>query len=335
MRDFPRARDGRVLSALGADKTDIVAVEETPCESCGAIDFTPFAEGRDFEYATSWQLWRFCRCLQCGCLFLNPRPRLDQFNRIYPPWYYSLGEGDGGVVDAVWSWLQRRKAASYLRLTGRTQGRALDIGCGDGRFLAAVQQSGGSHWQCEGVEVGEGGGRIARRAGITVHSGPAEELPLETGVYDLIWMQQVIEHVPSPRKTLARVVELLAPGGVLVLETPDLGGWDARLFRRRFWGGYHFPRHFLLWNRAGLKAIVERAGLAVQRQRALLSPVFWVFSMRNRVIERGGTQFCAKFWSAGNPLAMAWAAWIDLWQSRVFRRSSNQQLVARKPSSST
>ncbi|MCC6572378.1 MAG: class I SAM-dependent methyltransferase [Planctomycetes bacterium] len=329
---LPRARDGRVLSVrgFGAGQPSDIPTEEIPCPCCGGKDFTPEAEGRDFEYATSWQTWRFCRCSACQCLFLNPRPKLDQFARIYPPWYYSLGGEGGGFVDAVWRFLQRRKARSYLRLTGKKSGRALDVGCGDGRFLASVARAAGKIWRCEGVEVGENGGRAARKAGITVHAGLVEDLPLERGSYDLVWMQQVIEHVPFPPKTLARVQELLAPGGTLILETPDLGGWDARLFRRRYWGGYHFPRHFVLWDRAGLRKIVEGAGLKVTRQRALLSPVFWAFSMRNRAIDKRASKVCAKWWSASNPLVMAEATWIDLWQSKLFGNSSNQQLVARK-----
>ena len=65
------------------------------------------------------------------------------------------------------------------------------------------------------------------------------------------------------------------------IETPEIEGWDYHLFRKRYWGGYHIPRHFYLFNRATLTRLLREEGFEIVSVRSIPSPAFWV-SRSNR-----------------------------------------------------
>ena len=101
-----------------------------------------------------------------------------------------------------------------------TRGRLLDIGCGNGAFLAAFGAA-RPQWRLTGVEVGETNRAVVEALpGVEVfHTGPIESL---AGLFDLVAMIHCLEHVPGPVAFLRRVARLLAPRGRLLIEVPDL-----------------------------------------------------------------------------------------------------------------
>ena len=94
-------------------------------------------------------------------------------------------------------------------------------------------------------------------------------------------MFHVIEHVADPVLILRRIRDWLSADGVLALETPNLDSLDARLFRKSWWGGYHFPRHWVLFDLASLRVALERAGLEVMAVRYQTGHSFWLYSFHH------------------------------------------------------
>src|SRR6185503_8982523 len=78
----------------------------------------------------------------------------------------------------------------------------------------------GHHYACQRIEDFQGGRR-----------------------FDLVLLMNLIEHVESPRRLLAKVEDLLAPAGVVLIKTPNVDALDARAFRDTYWAGLHVPRH--------------------------------------------------------------------------------------------
>src|SRR5690606_26432920 len=99
------------------------------------------------------------------------------------------------------------------------------------------------------------------------------------------------EHLRDPRAALMALRGKLSDRGVLVIDTPNRGGWDYRLFRKRYWGGYHVPRHFHLFTLRSLAQLLGECGYVVERQGCTPSIAFWIISLRNALglnsIERG------------------------------------------------
>jgi SAM-dependent methyltransferase len=312
-----------------------LATEAAECELCGTARYSdPLATGWDFEYATSRQEFRIIRCSACGLVYLADRPVAEALPIIYPPNYYSFDESarENRLVKAIRDRLERRKAVAYTNLLGQGPRDVLDVGCGDGRLLDILKGGGDGRWKLSGVEIGARAAAQARAKGYEVVQGDFETVDLAAwrARFDLILMHQVLEHTRSPRQAIQRVQSLLKPGGVFSIETPDTVSWDWALFRRRYWGGYHIPRHFHLFNKENLSTLLRQEGFDIVRQRSILSPVFWIHSLHNYLVDRPRVAGLGRFAHYQNPLLLAGATMIDLVQISVASRSSNMQVLARR-----
>lgn len=268
--------------------------EPAACALCGPGPLRPHAAGEDFEYRTSDDIWRMTRCQACGLLVLDPRPAADQFDRIYPPSYHAFAFTPErfGLAHAV---RRRLEAARLLRAFAGlpAAARVLDVGCGDGFHLGLFREFGRPGWELLGVDPSRRAVRRAVAAGLSAHLGTVEDLPAAAGRFDAALMVMTVEHLADPLAAVRAVRRRLAPGGRLVVVTDNAGSPDARLFGRRHWGGYHFPRHTYLFDRRTLRHLGERAGFRVRQVRTLVSPVNWVYSVRNAVVDAGGPRWLA------------------------------------------
>jgi SAM-dependent methyltransferase/UDP-N-acetylglucosamine transferase subunit ALG13 len=114
----------------------------------------------------------------------------------------------------------RRYAYAWDRLASRI-GRHLDVGFGDGRFLAGLAAT--TKLECHGVEPHAG--RFASVARVypqlaLSRIAPGAPLPFADCWFDSVSLLDVLEHCPDPRDTLAEVHRVLRPEGVLVLTVP-------------------------------------------------------------------------------------------------------------------
>lgn len=101
---------------------------------------------------------------------------------------------------------------------------AVEIGCNDGTFLAALRDRGVA--TCVGIEPNPVSGAIARERGLAVHRTMVNPIVTEDilrahGAFDLVVSRQVIEHVPDLDNFFTCIDRLLAPGGALFLDMPD------------------------------------------------------------------------------------------------------------------
>jgi SAM-dependent methyltransferase len=128
----------------------------------------------------------------------------------------------------------------------------------------------------------------AARNQILVHHGPLD---------DVVFLIATIEHVDDPLGQLERKLRLLKPGGRVVIVPDNMSSLDFRLFQGRHWGGYHFPRHWDLFNPSNLRLPAERSEFEVRSLDTLVSPVNWVTQsqcargFRRALLVGGAAQF--------------------------------------------
>jgi ubiquinone/menaquinone biosynthesis C-methylase UbiE len=183
------------------------------------------------------------------------------------PYHESLWEGvPEGLPPAD---VTLREAFLLSRVTAESEHparrlRALDLGCGEGHFAAALTRAGA---EVVAVDVAEEPLRRARRRHPDLDVRLAQTgapLPLEDSSFDIVWAGETIEHVADTQQWLSEVRRVLRSGGVLLLSTPDHGPlWRLRLASSRRAFEAHFdPRsdHLRFYTRRVLAALLADFG---------------------------------------------------------------------------
>lgn len=258
----------------------------TKCCVCGSNDAILVGRGKDYEYHTSHDTFSAMQCKSCTLVYLNPRPSVSEFERIYPPNYHAFdfSKKKFGFVYKVRSRLEAMRSLKRCRNLP-DNARILDVGCGDGFHLNLLRQYGKKSWTLEGIDLDSRAVTAAAHAGLNVHLGSVEAVDLHHESYDLIFMIQTIEHVEKPAAVLHAIYKLLRKGGRLVIVTDNTDSIDFKLFKQGHWGGYHFPRHWNLFNRNSLTKLAERTGFEMEDITTIVSPVNWVYSIHNSLVD--------------------------------------------------
>ncbi len=240
------------------------------------------------------------RCARCGALYAAEPVAPEALARYYPAHYaaYSAaGAGSRlGAIAREVGLFKRCRAVERLRKGGRL----LDVGCGAGAFVQAMQARG---WQAVGLERDAQAAQAARERGLDVRAGEAPTHPFAPRSFDVITLWDVLEHLERPREALQGIAQWLAPGGWLVLRTPDAGSLQARVFGR-WWAGYDAPRHRAIYTRRALDALLREGGLL---PRPLPGPTgsyaLAALSLQNGALAHRWPRWCAT--AAAHPLGQA------------------------------
>jgi 2-polyprenyl-3-methyl-5-hydroxy-6-metoxy-1,4-benzoquinol methylase len=307
--------DTRELGAGGATTnraSDQLALVATRCAICGTDTGEPIGVGEDFEFRTSPDTFVAMRCSACSLVYLNPRPAESEFARIYPANYHAFDftPEQFGFVYKVRRRLEARRALSWCHDLP-ADARILDVGCGDGFHLKLLKDFGRPGWTLEGIDLDERAVAAAKANGLNVRHAAVESAGLLAASYDLVLLIMTIEHVADPRGLLASIRDLLKPGGRVVIVTDNTGSLDFRLFHGRHWGGYHFPRHWNLFDKRSLASLAERVGLEPSRIRTAMSPVNWVYSIRNLLDDWGAPRWLVNRFSLHSTVSLGLFTLID------------------------
>jgi 2-polyprenyl-3-methyl-5-hydroxy-6-metoxy-1,4-benzoquinol methylase len=284
------------------------------CPVCGDGRRTLLHAGlrdRLFGAPGSWDLYS---CAGCGTAFLDPRPTEATMGLAYERYFgaerpleapasslsglrvrminghlnaklgYELEPASllGHVVPLFPK--RRWRAEWTVRHLAKPPGgpRLLDVGCGTGEFLVRMRDVG---WEVHGIEPDPTSAAVARNADLDVQQAGLEDAQLENGSFNAITLNHVIEHLHNPGAALARCRELLRPGGVVWLATPNIDGLGHSRFGAD-WFGLDPPRHLVLFTQRSLSGLLRQAGFAaVHRIRAYRADLTYPAST---ALEEGG-----------------------------------------------
>jgi 2-polyprenyl-3-methyl-5-hydroxy-6-metoxy-1,4-benzoquinol methylase len=245
------------------------------CASCGNTTAETYSRPKDYVTGETFSV---VRCLRCGLVYVKPQPPVGELARYYPTRHQES-------KPAAYERMDAKARIKFVSPLVRQGGRVLDVGCGKGLLLAGLRQRG-----CEvfGTELSEVSARYAQSLGLSVSCLPVEYAPFEPGTFDLVTVFHVLEHLTQPRDTLAVLHTLLRPGGILVVEVPNIGSWYARLFGDD-WFHYDVPRHLYHFNQDTLRNLLASTGFRVieTQTRNLQYDAFGaVQSLLNRVLRQ-------------------------------------------------
>jgi 2-polyprenyl-3-methyl-5-hydroxy-6-metoxy-1,4-benzoquinol methylase len=318
-----------------ANAPTISTRDEPSCPLCGGREKTPYAAGYDYELETCANRWTFVRCKSCSGVWLDPRPDETELSVIYPACYYAydMSERLHPVIRWGKDTLDKLKFGSILRALDRKPQSYLDIGCGDGRYLRQFAARGVDKDRAVGIDLPSPSIPALRDQGYTVFEGRVEDCEeIAPGSLDLITIFHVIEHVADPVTVLRKLADWLAPGGVLAIETPNLNSWDARLFKSTYWGGYHIPRHWTLFNETSLRRAVESVGLEFVTLRYQTGHSFWLYSLHHHFKYGKSKAGMARWFDPmRSKLFLLFFTGLDILRRTFGARTSAMLMLARKP----
>ncbi|MBF2054083.1 MAG: class I SAM-dependent methyltransferase [Candidatus Sericytochromatia bacterium] len=208
------------------------------------------------------QPFDYLACPVCGALQMARMP--EDLSAFYPPGYYSYQTGanarwrqilrrwrnrdlwQGHWRSSAWQLLQPFDNLLALQGLGlQRQHRILDVGCGQGQLVLALQELGFK--QVLGIDP---------FAEASAHVRVLAIEHLAEGNWDLICFHHSLEHLPDPLATLQVAVLRLAPRGRLLIRVPTVDSWAYRYYGPH-WVQWDPPRHLYLFSRQNMQRFAE------------------------------------------------------------------------------
>lgn len=314
--------------------------EDVSCFVCGNDKSLVTATGYDYEYNTTDKKFYFVQCRNCGHEYLTPRPKPESVHKAYPDNYYTLAGRHSGNKSRLVPVLKKivigkRLSAFEAILKGRAS--VFEAGCGDCSLLIDLKMK-NSDLDVSGIDLSFTPSTLAscERLGIKLIKGNVESVEFKEDTFELVIANQLIEHLGNPDAFIEKMSRALKENGCISLETPDREGYDRAFFKKSFWGGYYFPRHFHLFDFKSLESLIARHGLRVETHYSLVAPIIWAFSLHalfSHQMKPGLKKKCVAWvFSDRNPICLAVFTLADLLAKWLGLRTSNQKIIARKKS---
>lgn len=248
------------------------------CILCGNTEAEQFlTEIKDWEYNVIRNNV-FMLCSKCRLVFLNPIPTLAQLKQYYPPDYHGFYTAQNGFISVLYKITYHFRFKDYVRLIGR-HGAILDVGCADAPYFDLLRKK-YPDMDLMGLEFKDEIAQKGRLRGNNIITGTIDDILNKGKKFDLIIMNNLIEHVIDPIEELNKAKQLLKPDAYIILETPNTDSWDFML-AKKYWGGLHAPRHIFLVSDHNIIKMAQIVGLEVQRINYLLNTDHWALSVQN------------------------------------------------------
>jgi 2-polyprenyl-3-methyl-5-hydroxy-6-metoxy-1,4-benzoquinol methylase len=310
-----------------------VEIEFISCPGCEMKEFGLVTETMDYDYRTTDMNFQIVRCNHCNLIYMNPRPKLSEIHKIYPPNYsaYEFSNIKNRIIRNARNFMQRKKAFRILDAVPPSHSvpRIIDVGCGSPALLNLLDSASFRKLELYGNDFNARALEMIESAGFKAIPGAFEKVDFERNFFDLIIMNQVIEHLFDVPGILKKCFQLLKPNGILYIETPSEDGLDAKLFQRRNWGGYHVPRHLQIFNARTIGETLSRYGFKIEKTEYIPSPNFWTSSIRNQLIRMRAPSFITSRMNYKNILFMTLFTIVDS-ITGFFHATSNMRVIARK-----
>jgi len=226
--------------------------ETIPCPGCG---------GTRARRVLACDGFAFVRCAACSLVYQNPRPVFEDVRKRYDGQYFAYEiENERNFFTLMKLGL---RDIGFEELTRALPARRsfLDIGCATGMLIESMKADG---WDARGVDVCRESAEYGiEHRGVPIFVGTLEEARFPSASFAVVHFSHLIEHVPDPRGFLAEVRRILAPGGYAIITTPNVDGFQARLFGTGWRSA--IADHLTLFSKRTLRRLIAESGFDVRQ----------------------------------------------------------------------
>lgn len=208
----------------------------------------------------------YALCSGCNTLFVNPRPKPEKIKEFYrnsPSSIFWVEKFFKPVAEARRDMIFKPRAQYIAGLFPGLSGmRIADIGAGFGLFFEELRKILPSNTFIA-IEPSEGMAEICKKKGITVEEEFLENIPeSRNNSLDLITAFELFEHITEPGQFLAKIFELLKPGGYFLLTTLNGEGFDIQVLWEKS-KSVMPPHHLNFFNPVSIRNILVKSGFEV------------------------------------------------------------------------
>ncbi len=236
-------------------------LENINCPVCGSAEHKLVFKARDLRLKTCGEAFCVVACVNCGFLFLNPRPVKEDAIKFYPVDFNMetptlihrlLSVSLSAIKNSIVSKLKKYKK----------EGTLLDIGCGSGSFLSLMQEQG---YDVLGCELNPNSKKFAPKSldGRIIYK-KLPECNFLAKSFDIVTMIQSLEHVHEVDRLFLEIKRIIKDDGIIYIYVPN-----SDFFESAFFGPYYFnlevPRHLYYFTRKSMKGFLQNHGFKVDR----------------------------------------------------------------------
>ena len=247
------------------------------CLICGKEKYSSFLSLGDLEYEKSGK-YSFNSCKLCSLTWITPLLDQKGLEELYPPDYHGFNTNSNFLISKLYSLVYYFRFRKYSKYLSSKSFRLLDVGCADASYFKKLSKS-IKNLECYGVENNSAVVEKAKNEGLSIFLGTIDDVPKNLS-FDLIIMNNLLEHVIDPLEELKTAKGFLKLGGKIFLETPNTDSWDFKIMKR-YWGGLHTPRHTFLFNPNSISSISKQAKLSLNKIYYPINTDHWALSIQN------------------------------------------------------
>ncbi len=192
-------------------------IEKFSCPLCSSGNLT----SKPFGYQFNRRWLGAVECKECGIIFIHPQPSSKELQSLYVKDYfekdYRCGHGVSYFDETSLARFDDDELIQSIKKYKNT-GKFLEIGCAGGALLNAVRKSG---FDVTGIEFSKPAAVFAReKFNLHVEIGDVTTVDLPAGTFDIVFMGDVLEHLPNPNESLKKINHMMKKGGLLIIRCP-------------------------------------------------------------------------------------------------------------------
>ena len=243
------------------------------CMVCDSNQYEDYLKCSD--YLVTKENFILTQCKNCGFVFTNPRPTIEEIPPYYnSKEYYSHSADSKSIISGIYNIVRNlniKKKLNLIKKVTKKQGLLLDYGCGAGLFIKYATSHG---WVTRGIEPNTEARAVCKELGLTVEA-PEFLTSINEQKFDVITLWHVLEHLHDIEIVIPKLKSLLNIDGFIVVAVPNIDSWDAKKYKEN-WAAYDVPRHLYHFTPKTIEKLFAKFGMSIVSTHPMKFDAYYV-----------------------------------------------------------